>query len=147
MKRLGLMLGCLLLIVSTAHPQIDQSITVVDVNSAAAQTNSTATIKYGWLDRVRFDFTGTTVTTGDLAVVVSATGWSDITILSVTGISSDVEYAVRDLAVTEAGADITGAAVMYPIMGRKITVITSNFETNASVASMKVQLFLSPNGP
>lgn len=101
----------------------------------------------GWLDTVIVDITaGTTVTnTVTLSTLEGEGTGAARTLLTISNLTDDGVYPVRDIIVNQAGADVSTTPARIPLFGDKLrlTAQMTNTDTNSAV-TMTVYVILSP---
>jgi len=121
------------------------TLTPDDYNVAAGSTGNTID---GWLDAVIIDITAGSSDTNTITLSTLAgegTGASR-TLLTLSNVSADGTYPVRDLVVGTTGSDITTIAARHALQGDKLrlTAVASGDDTNAVAATMTVYIIMSP---
>jgi len=124
-------------------------IAIVPTN-ATAQTSgqdTTAISLWGGFDTLIIDIGGQTTPaptcTVTLATVAGGGTGAARTILSAKEVTADVSFPIRDLATTQAGADITGADVYIPLVGDKLILsVYGSSSTNTTLTPQTLKAYL-----
>ena len=116
-----------------------------DYNAAAGNTGGTID---GWIDCVIVDVTSGTVATNEIILYTLAgegTGAAR-TLLTLSDITGDGVYPVRDLVTGVTGSDITTIAARHALQGDKLrlTAQQNGTHTNPTPAVITVYVIMSP---
>ena len=116
--------------------------------SLTTQTPDDDAFTSGWVDTVIVDFiSGASDTNTVILKTLGDTGsGASRTILTLSNITADGVYPVRDLATTQAGVDITGEPARIPLQQDKLrlTATSNGSDTNATAVVMDVYVIVSP---
>lgn len=117
-------------------------------STLATQTPDDDGFVSGWIDTVIFDITAGTTSTNTiiLKTLGDTGGGASRTLLTVTSLTADGVYPVRDLVTTQAGVDIANTPARIPLQQDKLRLTATNngSDTNAAASTMTVYVIMSP---
>jgi len=116
--------------------------------SVTTQTPDPDGFLSGWVDTVVVDITAGASNTNTVTLTTLAgqgTGAAR-TILTLSNVSADGVYPVRDLITGQTGSDIANVPARVPLVQDKLrlTAVASGSDTNATAATMTVYVIMSP---
>ena len=114
--------------------------------SLATQTPDSALAVNGWIDTVIINVTaGNTETNTVILKTLGDTGTgASRTILTLSNVTGDGVYPVRDLVSGQTGADITTLPARVPLLNDKLrlTATMNGADTNAAAVTMDVYVII-----
>jgi hypothetical protein len=143
-KALTILAGLLVVAVVNADPNMLQFDAVsIQTNGASATVNSPSQdlILNGFIESIIFDLTaGNTDTNTITLYTLAGQGTGAARTVFTASVTADGTYPVRDLATTQAGADISGEPARFPLVGDKLrlTAVNSGADTNAAASTVDV---------
>ena len=102
----------------------------------------------GWIDSVVIDITSGNTDTNTVTLSTLGGGGTGAarTLLTITSITADGVYPVRDLVTTQAGVDIANTPARIPLAQDKLrlTATSNGDDTNATAVVMDVYVIITP---
>jgi len=145
-KLLSILAGCAIAVGAIAQDNIDMVVlspTPQTNTSAVAAGQATTPVKLsGWVDAIIIDVGGHAHPTQTIVVATvgsESTGPSR-TILTLTGVSADATYPVRDLVCGQTGTDIANTPARVPLVNDKI--IVSSYAANVTTNTLSAYIVI-----
>ena len=113
----------------------------IDTNATATTTNASATRVTGELEGIHLNFSGTANPTCNVSIVTTTNGGfqTQQTLLSLTGVSADGYYPVRDKVTDNAGTTQTNEFARYQLWSDSVEMsVNSCVVTGANLRAIIV---------
>ena len=123
----------------------DASIQASNVTAVAQTPDDDGLTISGWLDTVIVDITaGSSLTNTIILSTLAGEGTGAArTLLTISDITADGVYPVRDIIVNQAGADVSTTPARISLQSDKLRITAQLADTNSAV-TMTVYVILSP---
>ena len=149
-KAISILGGCLLAATMFAgdNPNMPAPLVITpqtNTSAVAAGQATTDVTLYGWLDAVIIDVGGGETGASPTQTVTIATVGSEgtgpaRTLLTLTDITADATYPVRDLVTGVTGGDIANTPARHVLVGDKL--IVSSYDASTTTNTLTVYLIL-----
>jgi len=114
--------------------------------SLATQTPDGDGLVSGWIDAVMFDITAGTTHTNSIVLSTQAGNGTGAarTLLTLTSMTTDKVYPVRDLVTGVTGSDISNEPARHALQGDRLRLTATNNgdDTNTTAVTMTVYVIL-----